>query len=183
MSAVPPWLAWPGAALLLVAFGALLDAPRVRDRVLTVDRRRLRSALVRARLRGTPEPLLPFFRDLEEGAAGLVMGAAVSGLLFLLAGSSLTGVRQLLAGIPLYLGLGLVTVALARLLLLAPRALFLWLLRLGVLATERVLRLLLGERGVPERIPFVYGALLVVWTGVAILGAMAAARWWERVAM
>jgi len=82
VSGVPPWAGWTVAALCVLALGALLEAPRVRDRVLMVDRGRLRGALVRARLRGTPEPLLPFFRDLEEGAAGLVMGAAVSAMLF-----------------------------------------------------------------------------------------------------
>jgi hypothetical protein len=148
-----------------------------------VDRRRLRGALVRARLRGTPEPLLPYFRDLEEGAAGLVMGAAVSAILFLLLGASVFGVRRLLLGIPLYMGLGLVTIALARLVLLAPRALFLWLLRIAVLATERLLRLAGGERATPERIPFVYGALLAVWTGAAIGLVTAAVRWWREVAM
>lgn len=178
MSGVPPWAAWAGAALCVLALGALLDAPRVRDRVLMVDRRRLRGALVRARLRGTPEPLLPFFRDLEEGGAGLVMGAAVSAILFLLFGATVMGVHRLLLGVPLYLGLGLVTVALVRLLLLAPRALGLWLLRAAVLATERLLRLLLGERAVPERIPFVYGALLVVWAGGAVGLAAAAVKWW-----
>lgn len=183
MSGVPPWAAWLGAALLVLALGALLEAPRVRDRVLMVDRRRLRGALVRARLRGTPEPLLPFFRDLEEGGAGLVMGAAVSGLLFLLFGAEVFGIRRLLLGIPLYLGLGLVTVALVRLLLLAPRAFFLWLLRIAVLATERLLRLFGGERAGPERIPFVYGALLLVWTGAAVGMATAALRWWRDVAM
>ena len=183
MSGVPPWAAWLGAALLALALGALLEAPRVRDRVLMVDRRRLRGALVRARLRGTPEPLLPFFRDLEEGAAGLVMGAAVSSILFLLVGASVSGVGRLLLGVPLYFGLGLVTVALARLLLLAPRALLQWLLRIGVLATERLLRLAAGERATPERIPFVYGALLAVWTGAAIGLATAAVRWWRDVAV
>ncbi|HEU0078469.1 MAG TPA: hypothetical protein VFQ76_12505 [Longimicrobiaceae bacterium] len=178
-----PWAEWAGAALCVVALGALLEAPRVRDRVLMVDRRRLRAALVRARLRGTPEPLLPFFRDLEEGGAGLVMGAAVSAILFLLFGATVFGFRRLLLGIPLYLGLGLVTMALARLLLLAPRALSLWLLRLAVLATERLLRLLLGERAAPERIPFVYGALLAVWAGAAVGLATAAVRWWREVAV
>ncbi|MET0400276.1 MAG: hypothetical protein ABW277_26035 [Longimicrobiaceae bacterium] len=183
MSGVPPWAAWSAAALVVLALGALLEAPRVRDRVLMVDRRRLRGALVRARLRGTPEPLLPFFRDLEEGGAGLVMGAAVSAILFLLFGATVFGVRRLLLGVPLYLGLGLVTVALVRLLLLAPRALGLWLLRVAVLATERLMRLILGERAAPERIPFVYGALLVVWAGAAIGLATAAVRWWRGVAM
>ena len=183
VSGVPPWAEWTVAALCVLALGALLEAPRVRDRVLMVDRRRLRGALVRARLRGTPEPLLPFFRDLEEGAAGLVMGAAVSAILFLLFGASVLGVRRLLLGIPLYLGLGLVTVALVRLLLLAPRAFGLWLLRIAVLATERVLRLLLGERAAPERIPFVYGALLAL-EGAALIGAVVeAVRWWRGVAM
>lgn len=182
MSGVPPWAEWALAALCAVALGALLEAPRVRDRVLMVDRRRLRDALVRARRRGTPEPLLPFFRDLEEGAAGLVMGAAVSAILFLLFGASAFGVRRLLLGVPLYLGLGLATVALARLLLLAPRALVQWLLRIAVLATERVLLLLLGERAAPERIPFVYGALLAVWTGAAVGAVVEAVRWWRGVA-
>jgi hypothetical protein len=183
VSGVPDWAAWSGAALVVLALGGLLEAPRIRDRVLMVDRRRLRGALVRARLRGTPEPLLPYFRDLEEGAAGLVMGAAVSAILFLLLGASVYGVRRLLLGIPLYMGLGLVTIALARLVLLAPRALMLWLLRIAVLAAERLLRLAGGERATPERIPFVYGALLAVWTGAAIGLATAAVRWWRDVAM
>ncbi len=183
MSGVPPWAEWAAAALCVLALGALLEAPRVRDRVLMVDRQRLRGALVRARLRGTPEPLLPFFRDLEEGAAGLVMGAAVSAILFLLFGASVLGVRRLLLGIPLYLGLGLVTVALVRLLLLAPRAFGLWLLRIAVLATERVLRLLLGERAAPERIPFVYGALLALEAAALVGTVVEAVRWWRDVAM
>jgi hypothetical protein len=179
---MPPWAGWVLAALGVLALGALLEAPRVRGRVLMVDRRRLCGALVRARLRGTPEPLLPFFRDLEEGGAGLVMGAAVSAILFLLFGASAFGVRRLLLGVPLYLGLGLVTVALARLLLLAPRAFFLWLLRIAVLATERVLRLLLGERAAPEHIPFVYGALLALETAAVVGLVVEAVRWWREVA-
>ncbi len=183
MSGVPPWAGWALAALGVLALGALLEAPRVRDRVLMVDRRRLRDALVRARLRGTPEPLLPFLRDLEEGGAGLVMGAAVSAILFVLFGASVFGVRRLLLGVPLYLGLGLVTVALVRLLLLAPRAFSLWLLRAAVLATERVLRLFLGERAAPERIPFVYGALLALEAAAVVAAAAEAVRWWRGVAM
>lgn len=178
MSALPAWLAWPGAALLLVAFGALLDAPRVRDRVLTVDRRRLARGLMRARLRAPPEPLYPFFRDLEEAGAALVAGGAASGILYLLLGSSTEGLGRLALGVPLYLGLGLVTVALARLLLLAPRALLLWLLRGAVLGTERLLRALLGDRAAPDRIPFTYGALLVVWAAALAWSAAGLARWW-----
>lgn len=178
MSAVPPWLAGSAAALLLVALGTLLDAPRVRDRVLTTDRRRLARGLARARLRATPEPLYPFFRDLEEAGAALVLGGAMSGILYLLLGSSTAGLGRLALGVPLYLGLGLVTVALVRLLLLAPRALFLWLLRGAVLGTERLLRLLLGDRASPDRIPFTYGALLVLWTVAAAWAAAALARGW-----
>ncbi|HEV2145790.1 MAG TPA: hypothetical protein VGR37_00080 [Longimicrobiaceae bacterium] len=178
-----PWLAWAGAALLLVALGALLDTPWVRARILRTDRARLAGALVRARSRPTPEPLYPFFRDLEEGGAALVMGGAVSGLLLLVFGSPETPLGRLALGTPLYLGLGLVTLAVVRLLLLAPRAFLLWLLRISVLGTERVLRLLLEERGAPDRIPFTYGALLVVWAVAAGWTAAAAARWWGGVAV
>jgi hypothetical protein len=178
VSGVPPWLAWPGAALLLVALGALLDTPWVRARVLRTDRARLAGALARARARPTPEPLYPFFRDMEEGGAALVMGGAVSGLLLLVLGAPETPLGRLALGTPLYLGLGLVTLAVVRLLLLAPRAFLLWLLRLFVLGTERVLRPLLGERGAPDRLPFTYGALLLVSAAAAGWLTVAAVRWW-----
>lgn len=179
MSEVPAWLAWSGAALLLLAVGVLLDAPWVRERVLTVDRRRLAGALVRARLRGTPEPLYPFLRDIEEGGAALVVGGAVSGIVLLIFGMPETVPRRLLLGAPLFFGLGLVTVALARLLYLAPRAAFLLVLRLAVLATGSALRLVVGEkRSAPDRIPFTYGALLAVWTGAVSWVLVGAARWW-----
>lgn len=177
MSGVAPWAQWLGAALLLVALGALLDTPWLRARVLRTDRARLAGALLRARLRGVPEPLAPFFRELEEGGAALVTGGAVSGLLLVIFGEPETRLGGLLMGAPLYLGLGFVTVALFRLILLAPRTFFQWVLRVAVLADERLLRALLGERGAPDRIPFTSGALLVVWAGVAAWAAAGVARW------
>ena len=52
-----------------------------------------------------------------------------------------------------------------------------------MLATERVLRLLLGERAAPERIPFVYGALLALEAAAVVAAAAEAVRWWRGAAM
>ncbi|HEX2092973.1 MAG TPA: hypothetical protein VHG28_11245 [Longimicrobiaceae bacterium] len=174
------WLTWAGTALLLAAVPALLDLPWIRDRVMRRTRAWLGAALLRARSRATPEPLAPYFRDLEEAGAALVMGAAVSGLLFLLFGPGREeqALRRLLLALPGYLGVSLVVIALLRLALLAPRALRLWLVRIGVLATERVLRGIGGERLGAERVPFTYLGLLLAEAILAVLGVVALARWW-----
>ncbi len=159
--------------------GALLDLAARRLRPLRRARDRLAARLLRARSRGTPEPLAPFFRDLEEGGAALVIGAGMSGLLLLLFGPGRDdeGLRRLLIALPVYLGGLVVVLALARLLLLAPRALGLWLLRLGVVGTERLVRRALRERGAPGRIPFTYAALLAAEVVVAAWAGVALASW------
>ena len=166
-----PWLPWAGAALLL-ALGVLLDTPWVRARFARRMRARLLGAYALARDRHALIPLAPFLDQLEESGVALAIGGALSALALLLFGQSLQGPGsspnlRLFLVLPLYLGVLVTAASLLRLVLLAPRAFFLWLLRLALTAVEWVGRAAFGERAAVERRPFSYAAvLLVVAAGV-----------------
>lgn len=174
---MPP-TTWLAALLLLLALGALLELPWVRARVARRARARLAALFALARDRHALAPLVPLLRELEEAGAALVVGAAVSGLLYVVLGLAVQspgadpGVRTLVS-LPFALGSIVMAAVLLRLLLLAPRAVLLWLLRGALEGVEAVARPL-GRGGVSERRPFLVGALLaagvLLGAGVAVAG-------------